>query len=114
MQATMANRVDNAKPATAEKPTAKEAPEAAAAATAPAKASGGIKPFIPLIANVVLMPVLAYALTAFVLVPKLAKKSGAGAAANEAAAEPASEHGKESSGGKSDASETKDASGKAK
>jgi flagellar protein FliL len=82
MPNTMANRVDNAK--APDKGAAKEAP--AAAAAAPAPEPGGIKPFIPLIANLVLMPVLAYVMTAFVLVPKLAKKVGAPETAPEAAA----------------------------
>lgn len=69
----MANRLENAKPA--DKAPAKEAPAASAATAAPAQA-GGVKPFIPLIANLILMPVLAYVMTAFVLVPKLAKKAG--------------------------------------
>lgn len=60
---------------------------AAASAAAPSPAAGGFKAMLPLIANVVLMPVLAYAMTAYVLVPKLAKKTGAnsGAAASQAA-----------------------------
>src|SRR6476620_1818100 len=98
----MANRVENAKPAAADKGAAKEAPTQAAPAAAPVAEAGGIKPSIPLIANLVLMPVLAYAMTAFVLVPKLAKKVGG---PTEAAAEPAagsSAHGESSSGGKSE------------
>lgn len=43
--------------------------DAAAAAAAPA--AGGAKAWLPLIINVVMMPVLAYGLTQFVLVPKL-------------------------------------------
>jgi flagellar FliL protein len=90
----MANRVDNAKPPAADKGAAKEAPAAAAPAAAPVAEPGGIKPFIPLIANLVLMPVLAYAMTAFVLVPKLAKK----VTHTEAAPEPAATaHGESSS-----------------
>lgn len=38
--------------------------------------SGGVKAWIPLIAMVVLMPALAYAMTTFVLVPKLKKGLG--------------------------------------
>ena len=87
-----ANRLENVK--SADKGAAKEAP-AAAAASVPASESGGIKPFIPLIANLILMPVLAYAMTAFVLVPKLAKKVINPSAAVEPA-EPA--HGEESKG----------------
>ena len=96
----MANRVDNAKAPATDKGAGKEAPTAAAAA--PAAEAGGIKPFIPLIANLVLMPVLAYVMTAFVLVPKLAKKVGApetapepaaAAAHGESAAASAEEHG---------------------
>src|SRR5689334_22839301 len=96
MPSAMANRVDNAKAPSAEKGgAAKEAAVAPAAAAAPE--AGGIKPFIPLIANLVLMPVLAYVMTAFVLVPKLAKKAGA----PEAAAEPvaAAPHGEPAHGG---------------
>jgi flagellar FliL protein len=96
----MPNRLENAKPAGADKGAAKEAAGAAPAqAAAPAPESGGIKPFIPLIANLVLMPVLAYAMTAFVLVPKLAKKSGKTEAASEAA--PA-HSGESSHGGKTE------------
>jgi flagellar FliL protein len=88
----MQNRLENAKPPGADKGAGKETP-AAAPADAPGPEPGGIKPFIPLIANLVLMPVLAYAMTAFVLVPKLAKKVGH----TEAAVEPApSGHGGES------------------
>src|SRR5437868_6252635 len=91
----MANRVDNAKPPAADKGAAKDTP--AAAAAAPAPEPGGIKPFIPLIANLILMPALAYVMTAFVLVPKLAKKTGTPA---EAVAEPApADHGEPSHGG---------------
>lgn len=59
------------------------APAAAASAAAPA-ASGGIKAWLPLIVMIVLMPALAFAMTNFVLVPKLQKGlgiSGASAAA---------------------------------
>src|SRR4051812_33953568 len=95
MPNTVANRLENAKPAAADRGAAKEAPASAAAPAAPAQ-SGGIKPFIPLIANLILMPVLAYVMTAFVLVPKLAKKVGH----TEAAPEPAAAaHGESSSHG---------------
>lgn len=49
-----------------------EAPKPAEGA-APA-GGGGIKPMLPLILNVVLMPVMAYVMTVFVLLPKM--KSG--------------------------------------
>jgi flagellar FliL protein len=93
----MANRVENAKPPAADKGAAKEAPAAAAPAAAPAAEAGGIKPFIPLIANLVLMPVLAYAMTAFVLVPKLAKKAGHAETSAEPAAAAPAEHGEAAS-----------------
>lgn len=38
---------------------------------APAPASGGFKSWVPLLANIILMPAIAYALTVFVLIPKL-------------------------------------------
>lgn len=50
--------------------------EASAAAPAPAPtppSSSGFKPWVPLVATVLLMPVLAYAMTAFVLVPRIQK-----------------------------------------
>lgn len=47
-----------------------EAKEAPAAAAAPA-GGGGIKAMLPLILNLVLMPAVAFALTQFVLLPKL-------------------------------------------
>lgn len=46
-----------------------EAPKSAEGA-APAS-GGGIKPMLPLILNVVLMPVMAYVMTVFVLLPKM-------------------------------------------
>lgn len=55
------------------KPEEKKEGEAAAAAAAPAAAAagGGIKAWLPLIANLVLMPALAYATMTFVILPKL-------------------------------------------
>jgi flagellar basal body-associated protein FliL len=63
--------------------------EEASAAAAPAAAAGGggMKAMLPLIISVVLMPVLAYAMTAFVLVPQLKSATGAPA--------PAAGHGEE-------------------
>ncbi len=55
----------------------------AAEAGAPA-GGGGIKAMLPLIISIVLMPVLAYAMTMFVLLPKLkASAGGTGAKAGE-------------------------------
>lgn len=51
-----------------------EKTEAAAKPEAPA--GGGIKAFLPLILTLVVMPALAYALTTFVLLPKLQKGLG--------------------------------------
>ena len=96
MPATVANRLEN-KPAAADRGAAKEAPSAPAAAPAPEPS--GVKPFIPLIANLVLMPVLAYVMTAFVLAPKLAQNVGAPVEAHDAAAAPADNHGDSAHGG---------------
>src|SRR5688572_28460190 len=82
MSAT-ANRTETAKERDRAPSTA--AVEKNGAAQAVPAASGGIKAYLPLIVNIILMPVLAYVMTAFVLVPKLANKSGAGAATEEAA-----------------------------
>jgi flagellar FliL protein len=76
-------------------PAADEAPatEAAPAAGTPA-ASGGIKAWLPLIVMTLLMPALAYAMTTFVLVPKLQKGlgiSGPVPAGETAAAKPKKE-----------------------
>jgi flagellar protein FliL len=57
------------------------ASDAAPAAGAAAAPSGGFKAWLPLIVMVVLMPALAYAMTTFVLVPKLQKGLGISAAA---------------------------------
>lgn len=48
-----------------------EGGEAAGVAAAPAAASGGIKAWLPLIVSVVAMPLLAFAMTRFVLLPRL-------------------------------------------
>jgi flagellar FliL protein len=64
---------------------------AEAAATPAAKSGGGFKAFLPLIITVVLMPTLAWAMTAFVLVPKLQKSLGVAPAHTEHAAESAGE-----------------------
>ncbi len=73
---------------------AAEAPEAEAGAekAAEPKASGGFKPWLPLAVAVVAMPVLAFATTRFVLLPKLqrALTLPAGAPAPEPATESAS------------------------
>lgn len=66
-----------------------EAPKPAEGA-APAS-GGGIKPLLPLILNVVLMPVMAYVMTVFVLLPKM--KSGAVTAHARADSAGAAEHG---------------------
>ena len=52
------------------------APGSAPSSGAPATSSGGIKAWLPLIVMIVLMPALAFAMTNFVLVPKLQKGLG--------------------------------------
>ena len=54
-----------------------EKPEPKAEDKPPAPASGGLKAWLPLIGTVVLMPVLAYVMTTFVLLPKLQHSLGA-------------------------------------
>ncbi len=46
-------------------------PESAPASAAPKPAAAGVKAWLPLIAAVVLLPVLAYGVTTFILLPKL-------------------------------------------
>lgn len=76
--------------------TAPEAVGGAAPAAAPA-AGGGLQSWLPLIVSLVLMPVLAYVTTAFILVPKLTAARGGGAAkaSSHEPAEHGSAHGKE-------------------
>ena len=69
--------------------------EPTAAAPAPA---GGFKAWLPLLATLVAMPVLAYAVTTFVLLPKLQK--GLGITAPAAGESPGKEGGKEGGGQK--------------
>lgn len=66
----------------------KEAPEENAEAPAAAtKQSRGFAAFIPLIATLVLMPAVAWAMTQFVLIPRLQKSLGIAAPHEEARAE---------------------------
>ncbi len=75
----MANRIE---------PGAESASAAGdAAARASSAAGGGIKAFMPLIITVVLMPVLAYAMTSFVLLPKLKSELGVSLASGDKSAE---------------------------
>ena len=60
-----------------------EAPEETGDAAPPPAQGGGLKALLPLILTVVLMPVLAWAMTTFVLVPKLQKSLGLAPAAHE-------------------------------
>ena len=65
-----ANRLEAVKPA-------EEAKGEKGASKAPvAKPASGTKGWIPLIANVLLMPVVAYGITSFVLIPKIAGGKG--------------------------------------
>lgn len=77
----------------------KEAPAAngAAEASAPAAASGGgFKAWLPLLANLILMPAIAYGVAVFVLLPKLNSTAPAAAGAEEhAPAKEGAEHGGE-------------------
>ncbi len=98
----MANRVESAKPGAAEKPNAAAPAENNGAAPA---AKGGMKTYLPLMANLVLMPVLAYVMTAYVLAPKLAKNSGANGGGTEAAG---GAHAAEAPSGKTETGESKD------
>ena len=68
---------------------AKEKPNEAA----PEKTGGGIKAFLPLILTVITMPVLAWAMTTFVLVPKLQSALAGGEVVHSREAQ-AGEHGK--------------------
>jgi flagellar protein FliL len=97
---------------------ADKAPADAKADAKPAEASGGggMKAMLPLILNLVLMPAVAFAMTQFVLLPKLNK---GGAAAAEAHEGDGGDHGDDAHGGEdshakadSHGAEKKDAHGK--
>lgn len=76
----MANRLEQVKPADdPAKPAEKNG-----GPVAPAKAGGGT--WVPLIANIVLMPAIAWALTTFVLIPKIQGGRASGDTAQEDAA----------------------------
>ncbi len=51
--------------------TGPETPKETPVAETPAPTGGGIKPWLPLIANIVLMPVLAYGTVTFMILPKM-------------------------------------------
>lgn len=59
------------------------------AAAAPAPAGGGLKPWLPLIISILLMPALAFGVTQFVLLPQLQKGLGIKASASETLADDA-------------------------
>jgi flagellar protein FliL len=63
--------------------------------------ASGIKSWLPLIINLLLMPVLAYGMTAFVLLPKLRQGGGQGSIAPSEGAGNHSEHAGKEPGGKS-------------
>jgi flagellar FliL protein len=69
-----------------------DAPAETAEGGAAAPKGGGFKSFLPLIITVILMPAIAWAMTTFVLVPKLQKSLGAAPAPSEHATEGGGEH----------------------
>ncbi|NBP24147.1 MAG: hypothetical protein EBU81_06275, partial [Proteobacteria bacterium] len=64
------------------------------------ESSGGIKAMLPLILNLVLLPVIAFAMTQFVLLPRLNQSAAAGANATADAGhgDDGATHGESSSG----------------
>jgi len=58
-----------------------------------AEGGGGIKSLLPLVATLILMPAVAWAMTTFVLLPKLQKSLGATPAESQPAPETAGGHG---------------------
>lgn len=84
-----ANRLEQAKPA--EEGAAAENK----AAVAPAKRGGGT--WVPLIANIILMPAIAWALATFVLIPKIQSGHGSANAGEESAVD---SHGASANDGK--------------
>jgi flagellar FliL protein len=68
-----ANRLESAKPGAE---AASERPTAAAAAPVQVGAGGGIKPWLPLMANLLLMPVLSFGTFHFLILPKMRPAQG--------------------------------------
>jgi flagellar protein FliL len=75
----VANRMDMSK-----EPSDKTEKPQAAAGAAPTGGGGGIKAWVPLLATLLVMPAVAYAVTSFVLLPKL--QHGLGVSPHPAAA----------------------------
>lgn len=73
-----ANRIDPSQG------TAEAAADASAAPAAASAPSGGVKAWLPLLITILLMPALAYAMTSFVLLPRLQKGLGITPAAGAA------------------------------
>ena len=65
-----------------EKPSATTPPTDDATPPAPAPSAGGFKPWLPLIITTVFMPVLAFGMTQFVIVPQIQKGLGINAPAS--------------------------------
>jgi flagellar FliL protein len=76
--------------------------EAAPAASSPAAPSGGAKAWLPLIVMTLLMPALAYAMTNFVLLPKLQKGLGVSGSASASETAASGKPKKEASGAKTE------------
>lgn len=88
-------------------------PEGAPAETPAGGGSGGIKPYIPLLANLIAMPVLAYLLVVFVLVPKLQNAAGGEAKSEVKQEASAKSEGKSEKSGKEEKKGEKGEAGKA-
>jgi flagellar protein FliL len=69
-------------------------PPTPAAEPVPAPASGGIRPWLPLIITVIAMPLLAYATTTFLLVPKVVRAFSTAAPEESSAGSPSIAQGK--------------------
>lgn len=87
----------------ADKPAQTKSGDTATTVAAPAAASGGLKAWLPLILTITIMPVLAWVMTQFVILPKLTVVLGreAGASGEEHPAEnpdAAASHGKPAEG----------------
>jgi flagellar protein FliL len=74
----------------------------APAAHAPAPSGGGIAAWLPLLGNIILMPLIAYAVAVYVLLPRL---NSGGASTAEPAAKAAGEHGAKAASEKSEKGE---------
>jgi flagellar FliL protein len=87
----------SANPGNTPKP-AEPAPEKAPGPALSPAAGGGLKPWLPLVANLLLMPVMAYGTVHFLVLPKMQAGTTASAATTESSKKEGAAHGNKEAG----------------